>query len=78
MAPTLTEANLKGDGLLEARGLMQEQLDVAEGDDRTRLRNIFTRPAHWSKAERPENRPAAQPDDGGQAPATVGVPGPGK
>jgi pentapeptide repeat protein len=42
----LDEAHLKG-----ARNLTQEQLDAANGDDRTQLPEGLTRPTHWSRSE---------------------------
>ena len=42
----LWKANLKG-----AHYLTQEQLDAANGDDRTVLPEGLTRPAHWSRSE---------------------------
>jgi Pentapeptide repeats (8 copies) len=71
----LQGANLQGADLQEARNLTQEQLDAAEGDDRTQLPAGLTRPARWSKAEGNEGQPAAQPDGSGRAPAAGGAPG---
>ena len=46
----LKGANLARTDLREAN-LTQQQVDAAIGDERTRLPEGLTRPAHWSKAE---------------------------
>jgi hypothetical protein len=76
----LWDANLQGADLrwanLQAtRHLTQEQLNTANGDDRTQLPADLIRPAHWLKTEGPEDRPAPQPDGAGRAPAADGAPG---
>ena len=48
---------MQGATLMGATNLTQEQLDVANGDDRTVLPDRLTRPAHWSKAEGSEGQP---------------------
>ena len=55
--------------------ITQEQLDKANGDDRTMLPDRLTRPAHWPKAEAREGQPATQPDDGERPPSPAGAPG---
>jgi uncharacterized protein YjbI with pentapeptide repeats len=74
----LGEAAKRGANLQNARNLTQEQLDVANGDDRTLLPEGLTRPVHWSKAEGNEGLPTTQPDDAGRAPAADGGSGSGK
>ena len=69
---------MQGADLMGATNLTQEQLDKANGDDRTVLPDGLTRPVHWAKAKAPETPPAAQPDAAGRAPATAGAPGSGK
>lgn len=53
----LTHANVKGTDLSKAKGLTQQQLDRACGDEKTRLPAALKRPAHWSSAtpEEPDN-----------------------
>jgi hypothetical protein len=72
------EVDLVGARLGGARNLTQDQLDAANGDDRTQLPDGLTRPAHWSKAEAPEGPSTVQPNDTGRAPGTAGAPGPDK
>ena len=71
----LQGADLKGANLQGARNLTQVQLGATNGNSRTVLPDGLARPAHWSKAERQEGHPAAQPDDAGQAPAKERAPG---
>jgi uncharacterized protein YjbI with pentapeptide repeats len=70
----LQSAYLVGANLDGVRNLTQARLDKANGDDRTKLPDGLTRPAHWSKAERSEGQPA-QPDAPGNAPEAGGAPG---
>jgi uncharacterized protein YjbI with pentapeptide repeats len=70
----LEGANLRGAKLQGARN--QEQLDAADGDDRTLLPEGFTRQAHWTKIKT-EGQPDAQPDNAGRAPAAGGATGSG-
>jgi hypothetical protein len=50
------EVDLVGARLVGARNLTQDQLDAANGDDRTQLPDGLTRPTHWPKARRRYNR----------------------
>ena len=60
-APT-SGRDLQGANLWGARNLTQEQLDGANGDDRTMLPEGLTRPAHWSRSEGNEGQSGtAQP-----------------
>lgn len=53
----LDRADLRGANLRGVRGLAQEQLGAANGDDRTVLPEGLTRPAHWSRSEGNEGQP---------------------
>ena len=67
-------AYLQGADLGHARGLTQQQLDVADGNAETVLPEGLTRPAHWSKTE----ETAPQPNDARRAPPAAGKPKPRK
>ncbi|WP_285223147.1 pentapeptide repeat-containing protein [Frankia sp. AgPm24] len=45
---SIDEANLRGADLRHALGLIQAQLESAQGDAHTRLPEGLTRPASWS------------------------------
>jgi hypothetical protein len=42
---------------LQGADLTQEQLNAANGDDRTRLPKGLTRPAHWPRSEEGAGQP---------------------
>jgi hypothetical protein len=57
------------------RQFAQEQLNRAEGDDRTQLPDGLTRPGHWIKAAPLEPAPAVKPDAARIAPNAAGESG---
>jgi hypothetical protein len=61
-----------GDANLQDAIIDQTQLDATKGNDQTMLPYGITRPAHWAKAEGPDEQPDAAED----APATARRPHP--
>jgi hypothetical protein len=57
MGADLRHARLQGADLQDARNVTQDQLDAADGDDRTQLPDGLTRPAHLAEGGR-RQRPA--------------------
>jgi uncharacterized protein YjbI with pentapeptide repeats len=62
----LSEADLTGAVLTGARGLIQEQINAAQGNEQTQIPNHLTRPAHWLR------RYVPTAPDGRDAPMSAG------
>jgi uncharacterized protein YjbI with pentapeptide repeats len=67
IAADLAAANLRGASLLaadlrRAKNLTQEQINLAYGDEHTKLPDDLQRPAHWSKGD----EEASEEDEGGE------------
>jgi uncharacterized protein YjbI with pentapeptide repeats len=67
LAADLADANLSGANLLaadlrRAKNLTQEQINLAYGDEHTKLPDDLQRPAHWSKGD----EEASEEDEGGE------------